>query len=507
MILRKGFRFPAGPTIMFEMDAGAIKAAAAASSASYRSFADATRSVLDLLERLMPGCALYLAHLDRTHAVHRIVDTRGGTDLGLRSNLATPIDESFDVAMTDGRGPRIANDVTAEPAYAELAMQRTAGAGSYLGVPLELSDGARVGALSALSGQAGRFRPDDEQLFTMLARVLAYELERESNERDLKRLNDNLRDHARGMGAVGRVVRVLAGGDDARRAVCRAACEMAGAPVSFLLEPSGREFVSTAMSGVDMAPVTIQPRPDTTGRAFTARESYFVPDARTHAALAQPLVDATSARSALFEPVLRDGQVAGVLIVIWQLPIESVPEGTSGMLRLLAAQAAVAIEHAGLRARMETLTLTDELTGVATRRVLEDELPRELARARRNDYPVSIAVLDLDHLGAFNMLRGEAEGNRLIKETAALWRGELREVDVMARTEGGTFAIILPNCGLGEAIDVLDRVREATPREQTASAGVARWDGEEPSELLQARCDEALAAAKQAGRNMTLAAE
>ena len=77
----------------------------------------------------------------------------------------------------------------------------------------------------------------------------------------------------------------------------------------------------------------------------------------------------------------------------------------------------------------------------------------------------------------------------------------------MARTEGGTFAIILPNCGLGEAIDVLDRVRAATPREQTGSAGVARWDGEEPSELLQARCDEALAAAKQAGRNMTLAAE
>ena len=154
-------------------------------------------------------------------------------------------------------------------------------------MPLELSDGARVGALAALSPDRGRFRPDDEQLFTMLARVLAYELERESNERDLRRLNDSLRDHARGMGAVGRVVSVLAGGDDARRAVCRAACEMAGAPVAFLLEPSGREFVSTAMSGIEMAPVTIQPRPDTTGRAFTARESYFV-DRRALAPGARP---------------------------------------------------------------------------------------------------------------------------------------------------------------------------------------------------------------------------
>jgi diguanylate cyclase (GGDEF)-like protein len=196
-----------------------------------------------------------------------------------------------------------------------------------------------------------------------------------------------------------------------------------------------------------------------------------------------------------------------VLIVIWQLPIESVPEAAGGMLRLLAAQAAVAIEHAGLRARMETLTLTDELTGVATRRVFDDELPRELARARRGEHPVSVAMLDIDHLGAFNMLRGEREGDRLIKETAALWRNELREVDVLARLEGGSFAVVLPNCGLGEAIDVMERVRAATPREQTASAGVGRWDGEEPSELLEARCDDALTAAKHAGRNMTIAAD
>src|SRR5919106_2580889 len=153
--------------MMSRMDVGAINAAAAASAASYRSFADATRSVLDLLERLMPGSALYLAHLDRTHAVHRIVDTRGGAALGLRSNLATPLPESYDIAMAEDRGPRICNDLTAEPAYAELGMQRRAGAGSYLGVPLELSDGARVGALSALPERVACFGPDDEQLLRM----------------------------------------------------------------------------------------------------------------------------------------------------------------------------------------------------------------------------------------------------------------------------------------------------------------------------------------------------
>jgi PleD family two-component response regulator len=66
---------------------------------------------------------------------------------------------------------------------------------------------------------------------------------------------------------------------------------------------------------------------------------------------------------------------------------------------------------------------------------------------------------------------------------------------------------VLPACGLGEACEVLDRVRVATPRGQTASAGVARWDGEEPAELLAARAQDALAAAKAAGRNVTISAD
>jgi diguanylate cyclase (GGDEF)-like protein len=139
--------------------------------------------------------------------------------------------------------------------------------------------------------------------------------------------------------------------------------------------------------------------------------------------------------------------------------------------------------------------------------VWDEELPRELARARRSDSPLVLAVLDIDHMSAFNMLRGEGEGNRLIKETASRWRGELREVDTLARLEGTEFGVLLPGCALGEAVDVLDRIRASTPRGQTASAGVARWDGEEPAELLLVRAQDALAAAKESGRNVTIAAD
>ena len=198
------------------MDSSAIKAAAKASSATYRSFADATRSVLDLLEHHMPDAVLFLAHLDRGQFIHRIVDARNGAPLGLRSNLAIPLGDAFCSHMAEDRAPRVCNDVPRHAVYAALPMQQRVGARAYLGVPLELSDGTRVGSLAALRQAGAAFTDADEQLFTMLGRVLASELERESNERDLRRFNDMLRDQARGMGAIGRIARALA--DRRRRA-------------------------------------------------------------------------------------------------------------------------------------------------------------------------------------------------------------------------------------------------------------------------------------------------
>ena len=191
------------------MDTSPITAAGQASSASYRSFADATRAVLDLLERHLPDATLFLAHLDRAQFIHRIVDVRKGGEFGLRANLSTPLRDAFCSHMAEERGPRVCDDVGRHDVYRRLAMQERMDAASYLGVPLELSDGTRVGSLAALSRDFCAFEPADEQLFVMLARVLASELERESNARDLRRFNHSLREQARGMAAVGRVARAL----------------------------------------------------------------------------------------------------------------------------------------------------------------------------------------------------------------------------------------------------------------------------------------------------------
>ncbi len=482
---------------------------AAVSAATYASSAEATRSVLELLERHLPDAGVFLAHLDRGQDIHRIVDVRGGQAFDLHADQAIALSESFCFHMADERGPQRCNDVANHPLYAKLAFRQETRAAAYLGVPVELSNGARIGSLAAVALRGGHFTTEDQQLLSLLARVVGTELERESSRRDLRRLNASLRVQARGMAALGRLAEGMAADGDPRPAVCDAACEAAEAPVAFLLEPSGRDYASTAMAGVEIAPVTIQARDKASGpgRSFMRTESYFVADARSHPSLAAPLVQATEAASALFEPVVRLGKVVGVLIVIWQEPIEKLDDVTSGILKLVAAQAGAAIERAGLRARVDSLTLSDSLTGLASKRIFERELPRELARARRGETAVCLAVVDIDHLGAFNLARGEREGDLLLKEAAAAWSTVLREVDLMARLDGEGFGILLPRCGLGEACDVLDRLRSATPREQTASAGVARWDGSEPEELLLLRCRDALAAAKATGRDTTVAAE
>jgi PleD family two-component response regulator len=78
---------------------------------------------------------------------------------------------------------------------------------------------------------------------------------------------------------------------------------------------------------------------------------------------------------------------------------------------------------------------------------------------------------------------------------------------MIARLEGGEFGILLPDCELPEACQVLDRIRSRTPRRQTASAGVARWDRSETVEQILERCRGALAAAKVTGRDLTVASE
>jgi diguanylate cyclase (GGDEF)-like protein len=117
-----------------------------------------------------------------------------------------------------------------------------------------------------------------------------------------------------------------------------------------------------------------------------------------------------------------------------------------------------------------------------------------------------MALLDLDHFKAYNDTHGHQAGDAHLRRTAAAWRRELRAIDVLARYGGEEFGILLPDCDVDQAQEVLARVRAATPNRQSASAGVVRWDGREAPESLVARADAAMYRAKHAGRGVTVPA-
>jgi diguanylate cyclase (GGDEF)-like protein len=169
-----------------------------------------------------------------------------------------------------------------------------------------------------------------------------------------------------------------------------------------------------------------------------------------------------------------------------------------GALLWLLAQVGALYREVGRLAR------TDSLTGVANRRAWDEELPRELDRAARSGQPLCVALVDLDHFKAYNDRHGHPAGDRLLKAAAAAWQDRLRKTDLLARYGGEEFAVLLPDCGLGDAMEIAERVRTTLP-EGTCSLGVAAWDGREDATALVTRADRALYAAKEGGRDQSCA--
>ena len=157
-------------------------------------------------------------------------------------------------------------------------------------------------------------------------------------------------------------------------------------------------------------------------------------------------------------------------------------------------------------AKLGRLALIDELTGLQNRRGWEEQLPREMARADREKRPLYVAVLDLDHFKRVNDAEGHPAGDRLLTETAAIWRGQLRPHDLLARYGGEEFALQFIAWPLEAAVRLVDRLRTVVPGSLTCSAGLAYWDGHESPHELLARADLALLEAKHAGRDRTVVA-
>jgi diguanylate cyclase (GGDEF)-like protein/PAS domain S-box-containing protein len=296
----------------------------------------------------------------------------------------------------------------------------------------------------------------------------------------------------------------------ARVAVCEGARQVAAAPVAALFEPApdGRGLVARAVVGADLRGMYLSLADEGSGpaAAFGRAEAAFVTEGDARSEPDRDFLLRSRALAALWHPVIRDKAAIGVLAVAWREEITGVSLRLSSLIDLLAAEAAVAIGRADLFGRLEQMARTDDLTGLPNRRAWQEELPTELARAWREDRPLCVAMLDLDHFKDFNDRQGHQAGDRLLKQAAAAWRTSLRPYDTLARYGGEEFSVILPGCTLDDARALVERLREQTPEGETCSAGIAEWDGSEQAEALVGRADAALYRAKRAGRDRSIVA-
>jgi len=145
----------------------------------------------------------------------------------------------------------------------------------------------------------------------------------------------------------------------------------------------------------------------------------------------------------------------------------------------------------------------DPLTGLCNRQALDETLENYLTMHRRYGMLFSVAIFDLDNFKAFNDKHGHMHGDRLLKQIASLLDQHARDTDVVTRSGGEEFIVVLPGTELPGATMFAERMRQTIERmtSLTVSGGVAMVADGDDAKMFLTRADTALYAAKAAGRN------
>lgn len=164
------------------------------------------------------------------------------------------------------------------------------------------------------------------------------------------------------------------------------------------------------------------------------------------------------------------------------------------------------------RRLLELISETDHLTGARNRRSLTTALEHELKRAIRTGRSFSLMQIDADNLKAVNDQYGHGAGDRLIRNLTRIMGETSRDSDVLARTGGDEFVLLLPETDAGDAAVIAERIRKAVenstfdfkgkPLTSTVSIGIAAYPADADSiEALLILADEAMYRSKKDGRN------
>lgn len=168
------------------------------------------------------------------------------------------------------------------------------------------------------------------------------------------------------------------------------------------------------------------------------------------------------------------------------------------------------LTNANLYQHARMTSMTDALTGVGSRKMLEDSLQTEFDRARRYRCPFSVAIIDLDNFKTINDTLGHGSGDEALKQLARCMSQQKRSTDILGRYGGDEFVILMPQTTAHEALALIERLRSQVHQIRlgegmhlTISCGIAEilFDiDSSPGDLIR-RADLALYEAKSAGRD------
>ena len=300
------------------------------------------------------------------------------------------------------------------------------------------------------------------------------------------------------LAAVAAVAKCVQSGEDPRPLVVESIRRLSGADSVVLTEALDEHtLVVTSSAGTDIVGVRV-PLQDVsmTAQVWRTGERVFLADVADSSTVNLALLNANTATSSLWQPVIVRGQVQAVVGVGWRHKIDDPGDRAVRVVQVIADEAGSSLQATGLRRELEQLASTDPLTGSLNRRAWNAALQRLMELAQLSGEPLAIAMLDLDHFKAYNDRHGHMAGDALLAEYAPAARSCLRKGDVFARWGGEEFVVALPGCSSAQATIILDRIRAVVPAGLTCSIGHTTWIPGETLNTCISRADAALYSAK-----------